>query len=79
MWVHPKVQCFFLQWTILIGPSQKNHDTFNIPKIEAFSTNMGLWYCFPLATYIQYKNKPLSKGYGTNCDVIIKNILDEHF
>jgi hypothetical protein len=43
MWVHPKAQCFFLQWTILIGPSQKNHDTFNIPKIEAFSTNMGLW------------------------------------
>ncbi len=43
MCVHPKTQCFsFLQWATLIGPSHKNHDAFTIPKIKAFSTNMGL-------------------------------------
>ncbi len=63
----------------MIGPSQKNHNAFYIPQIETFNTNMGPWHCFPLTTYIQLKPKLLGKGYGTNCDAILKNVLDANF
>jgi hypothetical protein len=33
---------FFGQGVTLIGLSQKNHDTFNIPQMKAFSINSKL-------------------------------------
>jgi hypothetical protein len=40
MGVHPKIQCFLLQWTTLIGPSQKNYNILNAPQIEFFTINI---------------------------------------
>jgi hypothetical protein len=42
-------------------PFTKNYDVFNTLKIDFI--NMKL--CFPLPSYIYYKNKLLGKGYGT--------------
>jgi hypothetical protein len=33
---------------------------------------------FPLTSYIPLKPKLLGKGYGTNCDVLLKVVLDAH-
>jgi hypothetical protein len=42
----PKLFFFFLQWATLIGPSQKIMILWYCPNIKAFSTNMGLWWCY---------------------------------
>jgi hypothetical protein len=78
MWVDPITQCSFLQWVILIDPSQKNYDVFNTPQVD-FINMEKLSQCFTLPNYIYYKNELLGKGYGTNCDVILGNNLYAHF
>ncbi len=53
MWVHPTAKFlvffFFLQWTTLIGPSQKNHDTL------IFHTNINIFYQYGSTMWLLFQ------------------------
>jgi hypothetical protein len=55
-----------------------NNDALIFPKLTCSFYQYGTMVVLPFATYIQYKSKVLGQGYGTNCGVILKDILDAH-
>jgi len=55
-----------------------NNDALIFPKFTCSFYQYGTMVVLPFATCIQFKNKVLGKGYGTNCGAILKNILDAH-